>query len=266
MSHFVGAELRARRRMIAALSAGAFAFLVMIALSYRSIGVESLGQAFRGGVPRSITAFSGSTGGNVLSPHGWMGLGFNHPMLMITSLTAALAIGTGAIAGEVESGRAQLLLTGPVGRTRFLAATLMAWAVAEVIVLLSGLAGALLGAALSDDLSHAGLGGLTWAPVQFLPLTLFVASVAFAASALSDTRGRALGAAVGVTVFGYLLNVVSGLLASLDWLRWCTPFGYYDPGAAIAHGPRPWPIVALVAASSLLLVLTRWVLERRDLA
>lgn len=266
MSRFVVAELRARRRMIAGLAAGAFTYLLIVALSYHSIGVEGLGKAFHGDLPRTITAFSGSRGGDILSPHGWMGLGFNHPMLMVTSLTAALAIGTGAIAGEVESRRAELLFTAPLDRTRFLAASLLVWLVAEVSVLVVALAGALIGAALSDDLRHSGIGDLVWAPVQFLPLTLLVASIAFAASALSDTRSRALGAAIGVTVFAYLLSVVSGMIASLDWLRWCTPFGYYDPGAAIAHGPRPWPIAVLVGVSALLLTVTRVALERRDLA
>lgn len=190
MKRFVAAELRARRRMVASLAAGAFTYLLIIALVYHSIGVEALGQAFHGEMPRSITAFSGSRSGNILSPQGWMGLGFNHPMLMITSLTAALAIGTGAIAGEVDSGRADLLLSGPVDRTRFLAATLLVWAIAEAAILIIGLSGALLGGALSADLRHAGLAGLAWA--QLLPLTLFVASVSFVASAKSDSaRPRA---------------------------------------------------------------------------
>jgi ABC-2 type transport system permease protein len=263
---FVTGELRSRRRMLAALGAGAFSYLLMMALTYHSIGVQALGQAFHGSAPRAFTAFSGSRRADILSPHGWMGLGFNHPMLMITSLTVALAIGTAAIAGEVDSGRAQLLFTAPLARTRFLAATLLVWLLAEAAVLVAGLAGALLGAGLSGDLRHAGVGALVWAPVQFFPLTLFVAAVAFLASALSATRGRALSAAVGITVCGYLLSVVSGLVAALDWLRWITPFGYYDPGAAIAAGPRPWPFLALVLASAVLLELTRRVLADRDLA
>ncbi|HVW18217.1 MAG TPA: ABC transporter permease subunit [Solirubrobacteraceae bacterium] len=265
MTRFVRAELAARARMIAGLAAGAAVFMLILGLAYHSIG-GALGDAFGGAPPKAITAFSGSHSGDVLSPRGWMGFGFDHPMMLITSLTAAISIGAGVIAGEVDTGRAQMLFSRPVARTRFLLAGLAVWLAAELAVLAVALAGSFAGALLSADLRHASLGGMAWAPVQLLPLTLFVMSTACLASALSDTRTRALGIAIGVTVLAYLVNVVSGLLDAVYWLRWCTPFGYYDPTAAIEHGPRPWPLVALAGASALLLLAARTALERRDLA
>lgn len=266
MRPLVAAELRARARMIAGLATGAFTYLLILALTYHSIGVQALGKAFDSGAPKAFTAFSGSRSGDVLSPHGWMGLGFNHPMLMITTLTAALAIGTGCVAGEVDSGRAQLLFTAPVARARFLGAAVVVWAVSEGVILLAALAGALAGAGASADLRAAGLAGLAWAPLQLLPLTAFVAAIGVLASTYADTRGRALGVAVSLVVAAYLLDVVAGLSASLDALRWVTPFGYYDPGAAITRGLRPWPFIGLLAGAGVLLALARRRLERRDLA
>lgn len=265
MRAFVLAELRARRRMVAGLGAGAFSLLLIMGLAYHSIGVDGLG-GLGSRQPRSISAFSGSHDGNFLSPHGWMGFGFNHPMFLVVTLTVAISVGAGAIAGEVDSGRAELLFTAPVARTRFLLGSVAVWAAAELAVVTAGWAGAVTGALFSSDLRHAGLGVLAWAPLQYLPLALLVASCAFAASATSPTRGRASAITVGIAVLAYLLNVVSGLIASLSWLRWLTPFGYYDPATAIAHGPRPWPAVALLAASAALLALTRLALARRDLA
>ncbi|UTI66316.1 ABC transporter permease subunit [Paraconexibacter antarcticus] len=266
MRPFVEAELRARARMIAGLATGAFTYLLVLALTYHSIGVVALGNAFGKDTPRIFTAFSGSRSTDVLSPHGWMGLGFNHPMLMITSLTAALAIGTGSVAGEVDSGRAQLLFTAPIARARFLGAALVVWAVAEVVILLAALGGAVFGGVLSPDLRHAGLASLAWAPLQLLPLTAFVAAVGVVASAYADTRGRALGLAVTLVVAAYLVSVVAGLSSALDPLRWATPFGYYDPGAAITRGLRPWPFLALTGAAVVLLLVARRRLARRDLA
>jgi ABC-2 type transport system permease protein len=266
MRAFVLAELRARRRMVAGLGAGAYSLLLIMGLAYQSIGVRGLGGTFGSRQPRAISAFSGSPDGNFLSPHGWMGFGFNHPMFLVVTLTVGISVGAGAIAGEVDSGRAELLFTAPVTRTRFLLASFVVWVAAELAVLVAGWAGAMTGALFSSDLRHAGIGVLAWAPVQYLPLALFVAACAFAASASSPTRGRATAVTVGIVVLAYLLNVVSGLIGSLAWLRWLTPFGYYDPAAALAHGPRPWPAVALLAASGALLALTRAQLLRRDLA
>jgi len=266
MRPFVVAELRARRRMIAGLGAGAFTLLLIVGLAYHSIGLNALGPAFGHHAPAAFTAFSGSHGGDILSPHGWMGFGFNHPMFLVVTLAVSISVGAGAVAGEVDSGRAELLFTAPIARTRFLTASLAVWLAAEVAVLAAGWAGAMIGALFSGDLRHAGVAALAWAPLQYLPLALFVAACAFAASAGARTHGRANGIALGVTVFAYLLNVVSGLIGSLDWLRWLTPFGYYEPGRAIGDGLRIGPAALLTGVAVVLLVLARELAERRDLA
>lgn len=266
MRAFIRAELLSRNRMVGGLAAGAFTLLTIVALAYRSIGLQALGKAFPDKLPSGITALSGSRSGNWLTPHGWMGFGFNHPLFLVLTLTVAISIGSAAIAGEVDTGRAELLFSGAVPRTRFLAATIAIWLGAEVAVLLGGLAGGLLGGALSSDIRHAGLGALVWAPLQELPLTAFVAACSFLASAAASARGRAMGLAVGITVGAYLLNVISGLIGALDWVRWLTPFGYYDPGAAIAGGPSLRDAAVLLAGAAILLVAARALLVRRDLA
>ena len=266
MRPFVVAELRARRRMLAGLAAGAFVLLLIIGISYESLALDAFGSAFGAHPPRGITAFSGSHDASFLTPHGWMGFGFNHPMFLVVTLTVAIAVGTGAIAGEVESGRGELLFTAPLRRTQFLGATLVVWLLAELAVVLGGTLGAITGALTSTPLRNAGIGDLLWAPLQYLPLAFLIAACAFAASAMSATRGRATGIAAGAAILAYLVNVISGLIPSLDWLRWLTPFGYYEPGRAMEHGLRLGPAALLIGLGAALLVAARAVLLRRDLA
>lgn len=265
MGAFVRAELRARRRMILALTGGAFSILLIVALAYEPLGLHAFGSAF-GGAPRLLEAFSGSRNTNLLSPHGWMSFGFNHPIFVVTTLTVAIAIGSGAIAGEIETGRAELLFTRPVPRTRFLFAQVRVWAIAQTVVLAGALLGAVLGSLTSDRLRSAGLAELVLPLLQYIPLAAFYAAVAFAASAWTRTRGHAAGVAIGLAVFGYLLSVISGLIPSLDWLRWLSPFGYYQPGTAIDDGIRVWPALALLAAAAALFAATVARFNRRDLA
>lgn len=252
--------------MIAGLAAGAFVLLLIVGLSYTSIGLKGLGAAFSGHTPRGLSALSGSRGGSFLTPHGWMGFGFNHPMFLLVTLTIAISVGAGSIAGEVESGRGELLFTTPIRRTHFLLAAIGVWLAAELAVIAAGGAGAVTGALFTTDLREAGIGTLLWGPLQYLPLALFVAACAFAASALSRTRGRATATATGITVLGYLLNVISGLVPSLDWLHWLTPFGYYDPARALEHGLQLGPVVVLLGGSIALLLVAGAALRRRDLA
>ena len=263
---FVRAELFARRRMIAGLALGAFVLLLIVSVSYDSIGLGAFGNAFGSHPPRGLTALSGSRDTSFLTPDGWLAFGFNHPMFLVLTLTVAIGVGAGAIAGEVDTGRAELLFTAPVARRAFVAAALVVLAAGELAVLLAGLAGATIGAAFSTDLRANGLWHLAYAPLQYAPLAFLISSGALWAGASSSTRGRALGLSVGAAVLAYLLNVVSGLISSLDWLRWLTPFGYYDPGRALAHGPDLLAMLALTVAGLLLLAGALRTVERRDLA
>lgn len=266
MRSFVRAELVARRRMVLALAAGAALILLIVALAYEPLGVNGIGAGFRDRSPHILNAFSGSRSSDVLSPEGWLGFGFNHPVLLMTTLTVAIAIGSGSVAGEIDTGRAELLFTGPIARTRFLAFQVIVWLLAELVVMAGALAGGVLGVVLTPRLHSVGVGQLLLALLQYAPLVCFVAACAFLASAVASTRGRALGAAVGVAVLGYFLNVVSGLLGSLGWLRWLSPFGYYDPAKAISEGFQPLPAAALLAASALLGAAVVARLRVRDLA
>jgi ABC-2 type transport system permease protein len=266
MRSFIAAELRLRAHMLGGLAAGAFTFPLIMALSYKSIGVDALGPAFDGRSPRVFTAFAGTDSVNVLSPHGWMGLAFNHPLLLTVTLTAGVSFGAGAIAGQVESGRAELLFTRPVARRTLTLAPLLAWCLAELGILTAAATGAVVGGLLASDIHDAGVARLLLAPVQLIPLAALGAAIALAASAFAATRGRAIGAAVGALVLGYLLTVVSGLLDGAEWLRWLSPFGYYSPGRAIVDGIVWWHAAVLLAAAALLVVLAIRQCERRDLA
>ncbi len=267
MSAFIRAELASRRRWLAGLAAGAFAVLVILGLSYHSIGLGALGQALAGrNRPKAFEAFSGSRHGEVLTPHGWLAFGFNHPLYLILTLAVAIGIGTSAVAGEVESGRAELVYTRPVPRRRFLWSSLAIWAAAELFVIAVALAGAFAGGGLSADLRRAGLGPIVLAPLQYLPLALFIAAVSFVASTLARTRGRAVGVAIGVTVVAYLINFAAILFDELEWARALSPFGYYDPFAAVDHGIQWGDVAVLTGAAALLVLAAMRVVERRDLA
>jgi ABC-2 type transport system permease protein len=267
MSAFVRAELASRRRWLAGLALGAFTFLVILGLSYHSIGLGALGQALAGrNRPKAFEAFSGSRHGEVLTPHGWLAFGFNHPLYLILTLAVAIGIGTASVAGEVESGRAELIFTRPIPRRRFLWSSLAIWGAAELFVIAAALAGAFAGGELSADLRRAGLGSIVLAPLQYLPLAFFIAAVAFLASTLSRTRGRALGAAIAVTVLAYLINFTATLFDGLSWARWLSPFGYYDPFAAVDHGIHWGDAAVLTGAAGILILAAMRVIDRRDLA
>jgi ABC-2 type transport system permease protein len=261
------ADLRNRWRSLAALTAGCFVLLIALSGTYSAYGgAAGFANTFGAGkTPRLFSAFSGTSSGDVFSPPHFLAFGFGHPLFLVLALSVAITSGVAAIATEVETGRSELIFTAPVRATRILGARMIEWVIAQAAVVVGALAGALIGTQLSGDLSQVSLMVPVRASVQFCSLALFVAGVAFAASAHARTRGAAFAPTMGVTAGSYVLNLVGLLWAPMSWVRWINPFGYYSPVKATEH--VLWANAGVLVASALVLfTLAGFTLSRRDLA
>lgn len=261
----VGAELRARHRTLLALGAGTFVFLFVLAGTYTALGgAAGLAKSFGARPPALFSAFAGTRGANLFSPDNYIGFGFLHPLYLVLTLTVAISIGTAAVAGDIESGRVELLYTRPVRRTTLLDARLGLWAVAQLAVVAAGVGGSWLGTRLSNDLH--GVSSILYlrVAVQYLPLAILFGAVAFAASSVAHTRGQALAVTVGVAALSYLVNFVALLWHPMAWAQRVTPFGYYAPLEQIDR-VNVANVVVLLAVAAVLLLAARWWLEQRDL-
>jgi ABC-2 type transport system permease protein len=264
-SALAGAELRSRYRTLLALCAGTFVFLLVLAGTYTAIGGASgLAKSFGREQPAFLSAFAGTRHANLFAPENFVGFGFLHPLFLVLTLAVGVSIGTAAVAGDIETGRVELLYTRPLRRTTLLDARLGVWAFAQVGVVAAGVGGAWLGTRLSQDLRSISPLLLVRIAVQYLPLAVFFAAVAFVASATARTRGHALAVAVGVTALSYLVNFLALLWHPLAWAQRITPFGYYSPLESI-NRVDVGNIVVLLAAAGVLLFVARWWVERRDL-
>jgi ABC-2 type transport system permease protein len=260
----VAAELRQRRRMLGALAAGVFVFLLALGSTYQAFGGASGFTESFGKTPSFFSAFAGEAGVNVFAPANYLAFGFAHPLFLVLTLTVALSIGSASVAGDVETGRAEMLYVHPLRRTAIIDARIALWLGAQLGILVVAVAGAFVGSRLSADLRHVAFAGEVRAVVQYVPLALCFGGVAFAASALSRTRGQALGAAIGLTALAYLVNFVALLWHPIAFARRLTPFGYYSPTRAL-HAIVWWHAAVLLAAALVLLAVARIVVERRDL-
>lgn len=261
----VRAEVALRRRMLASLGAGTFVFMLAIGGTYQALGGASgLADTFGVKTPSFFSAFVGARDINIFSPANYFAFGFVHPLFLVLTFTVAISIGTSSVAGDIESGRVEMLYTRPVARTTVLDARLRLWAAAQSFVLVASVAGAAAGERISPDLRAVGLGAVGRIVVQLVPLIAFTGALSFFASATSRTRGQALGVAVGVMALSYLVNFVALLWHPLAFASRLSPFGYYTPAAAV--GGIDWfDVAVLLAAAVVLLVASRVALRRRDL-
>lgn len=188
------------------------------------------------------------------------------PFFLALSLATGVAIGSAAIAGDVESGRAQLWYARPVPRHLILRGRLVFWLLAQVCVVVAGVAGGVLASALSDSLGIDGVWLAVRVGVQFLPLALFIGALAFAVSAFAATRARTLGGALGITFLAYLANFVS--LSCGPRRSPCAgsrPSGTTDP-LGVVQGIQGWDFITLSVGAVVLLAVAHLGLARRDLA
>lgn len=233
------AELRSRRRSLAGVGLGCFVALMALTGTYTFIGgQQGFTQTFgAANGAKLMSAFAGSPSANIAVPTNFVGFCFSHPILLLLVISVAVSSGAAAVAGDVESGRAEMLFSAPLSRTAVQGARVLAWGIAQGVVLGCAVLGALL---------------------------FFLGAAAFAASSCTRSRGTALGLAVGVAAASYTANLVALLWHPARFLRHLTPFGYYNPTAA-ATGVHWLDAAVLVDAGVLLLLLSRWWLEARDL-
>ena len=225
-------EHRVRLPVIAAFAL-AWGFLIVTFYAY----ADTTTQTNFG--PEQIRAALRIFGGNWLAI--WVGLGAAHPLLLAASGVIACGTAVRAIAGELEGGTLELVLSRPVARARYLA-TYLAFTLAALAAL-AGLYG--LGAYVAWRIVHpdpGSLGGASLARASLcLALLLWaVAGYSLLFSAFARERGRALGLAVGLTIGLYAWNFLASLIGVLAPFARISPWYWFNPAPVIAGGPFPY--------------------------
>lgn len=177
---------------------------------------------------------------------------------------AAVAWGTGAIAGKEESGELELILARATSRHSF--------ALRAAGRIFSGLAGlslivfaavAALNAPSELDLSMGHLAG-TVAAWGMLACVAGAASAS--AGAATGRKTWAIGAGAGLAMAGYVFNALAGMRESLDWLRFLSPFYWAFGNQPLSNGPEPVGLVGLGVLAVVLVGFGAFALSRRDIS
>jgi ABC-2 type transport system permease protein len=153
---------------------------------------------------------------------------------------------------EEETGRAELVSSGVVGRHAWLAAGLLyVLAVNVVLAVLSALGYVSVGLPAAGSFTLAAVCGLCG---------LVFAGVAAICAQLTEYARPANGMALAVLGAAFLLRAVGDTATELSWLSWLSPIGWaerFQPFAGDRWGVLVLPVAALVvlvAAAAVLLV------------
>ncbi|MFI9162248.1 ABC transporter permease subunit [Kitasatospora aureofaciens] len=258
-----------RRRMVAFLVAGMVVFEALIVAVIRAVPPTQLFAGSGPAGPGALKAFSGSTGDvSIASYAGLLGAGLVHPFWIAMQLTAIGSFAAAAVAADVESGTVELLMVRPVSRLRLLAERTFAVVAASLALNAAATLAVAGGVALSPAIHHAvPLRGVLAAGLAGCAFTLCLSGPALAVSAAARHRAQVIGATIGLGAVGFAVNFIAMAWHPVAPLRYLSPFHYYTPGDALAHGTIVWGSFAvLVAVGAAGIAAALPLLQRRDLA
>lgn len=147
-------------------------------------------------------------------------------------------------AGEIDRGTMDVLLGLPVSRFRLYLAETVGLVVGGLFVVVFGLFGNWIATWLLDG-GFEGVARMTIRMATNLYfMNLAVAGVVFAASAISDRRGGAVGLSLFVVITSFLISFLSQLWWPFQHVRWLSVLRYYKPLEIVRFDA--WPVSDMV--------------------
>ena len=162
-----------------------------------------------------------------------------------------------AMRAEEDAGRADLVLSGVVGRGHAFVAQLAAIGAGAAVLWL-----ALFVAFVAGELAVGGSAFLALATVSVVPV---FAGVGALASQLAPTKRLATGISTGVLVVALAVRTAASVTGGdVRWLRWATPLGWTGEMRPFAD-PRPLVLLLPTATAAVLFVVAAAIAVRRDI-
>lgn len=214
---------------------------------------ESLVKSF-GLDPKSFTTFEGFLAGKHFS--------LVWPFLLIALL---VSLGASFFAGEIEKGTIEILLSQPISRTRIFFEKFLA-GILIILIFVFFSFGAIFPMAEAFNISYKAGRFINLSLIGFIfGLAIFGLSLFF--SSIFSEKNKVTFLVVGILIFMYVLNIVSGLKESLDKLKYFSFFYYFNPPQVLVHNKVDCQ--SLIVFLSVFLVATFLALiwfKKRDIA
>lgn len=197
-------------------------------------------------------------------PNDFLAMGMLHPIVLTLCVIWAVGRSAGAVAGEIDRGTMELLMSQPVPRNRLILAHFLVDLLVLPAICLAFFAGTQFGLAVVGDfvpdysslknlkapggkqipipipanpepLSVSGLGELPGLS-NTAALMFAVSGITIAISAAGRSRWKVTGYAVLILVVMFVANTIGQLWEPAAWVRPLTLFFYYQPQKVMLDG------------------------------
>jgi ABC-2 type transport system permease protein len=159
---------------------------------------------------------------------------WNHPFVLLIFSIWAISRGSIAVAGEIEKGTMDLVLSRPVARSSFLVSQVITALVGFLLMAGSMMAGNLVGSRLHTLIEPATASTLTKPALNLIAFGWAVFGYTFFLSTLDFARWRPNLIGSVATLAGFIALVLSAIpQLELKWLEKFSIFKAYDPVEAV---------------------------------
>lgn len=214
--------------------------------------------------PESIKKAFGATI-NFAQFDGFITLEYLAQMWVIIMAAFAIGVATASLAGEIEKGTMELLLSQPISRRSIVVTRHIYMSITLIALIAATMLPLMIGAPLVDgELNNKGVAAVSLLAFLFYEA---IGSMAFFFSSIASSRGRALFASLGILIASYTLDLLAKFNEFIDNFHFLSLFYYYDPYRYIHDASIAWGDLAVLAAITLICTAAAvtW-FERRDIA
>ena len=252
--------------LLAILTAAIVGFELLFVLAMGEFAEEITGIWKVGFIRRFIQVLVGADLFADLTATTLMTVGLAHPLLYVLTWSLLLTICSRVIAGEIDRGTADLLMTLPISRVATYASVSAVWLLSGVVVSFAPLIGIWLGESLYPLPEPIELKRL-WIPVvNLFALYLAIGGAATLVSSVVSRRGQVVGIALAGLVGSFLLNFLAQFWSPAERMSFLGLLHYYRPLLCVQTGE--WPlgdIAALVGVAACCWLAGLWWFARRDI-
>lgn len=178
-----------------------------------------------------------------LNPTSYVTIGLVHPLLFAMVYTFVLTTCTRVLAGEIDGGTADLLLTRPVSRCAVYVSTSAVWIGAATVLSLTPWLGIAIAEQFSPFKQPIELHRFGIAVVNLAAYVICIGALTTLFSAIVNRRIAAIAAMLGVLFASYALNFIAQFWTPAERVAWLSLMNYYSPLAVVRT--QTWPVLDL---------------------
>jgi ABC-2 type transport system permease protein len=215
-------------------------FQVLMCTIVSSINIEGAIREISESLPPLVQTFISEEFVLGLSSRGLIVFAWSHPVVLALLAAPMILLASRAIAGEIEAGTMELLLSQPLARSTYLT-TQIIFALGVLLALAGTM---LLGVSLGLSLFnlHQVLPWRTFLPVaiNLVSLQIAIYGVTLLLSATAREGSRVANVALLFVLVSYLVQAVARLWPKIQFLSIYTIFNYYSPQQIVMNNSTPW--------------------------